>query len=506
MSGNRQRPARRIISAAAACLLAALLCTPAAVAAPPPNDAFAAAEPLAGVPVSVDGTNAEATVEPGEPYADEFVGASVWYTWTAPAPGAYQLDTCSSDFDTVLGVYTGDTVAGLSTVAFSDDSCDRGSRVWVRAAGAVYRIAVAGFEGAQGNYRLAINQVNAPANDHFASAHPVSGPRWEVEGIAVMATSEPGEPAHGGAPALHTVWMRWVAPVSDRYLLSSGGNVRLGLYTGGGLGALSAVAATYDPVEGFMWFSAVAGTEYRIAVSWHESDPDDIGQFFLSANRAGLTASPNRLQFAPQAVNTISAPSVVSLVTAPDALVTLPFDITVRGPHAADFLKAGDDCSDEFAERCSVSLRFAPSAVGLRTATLAVETWIGTYVMPISGAGTQAVGDVPSSPPPPPAPAAPAFVPSIRGQAACTLRSNTRRGAVVRCVVTRGPAAHGTVTGTLRRGGTTRGRGSARLRAGKATMLLKSRRKLSRGRYRVSLSIAVRGARPLTLTRTVRVR
>jgi hypothetical protein len=76
----------------------------------------------------------------------------------------------------------------------------------------------------------------------------------------------------------------------------------------------------------------------------------------------------------------------------------------------------------------------------------------------------------------------------------------------VRCVVTRTPAADGTVTAKLTIGKRTRATRRVALRAGKATLRLTTRRKLAAGRYRVSLSIAVRGQRNLTLARTVRVR
>ena len=54
------------------------------------------------------------TLEADEPLADWSVGASVWYTWTAPSAGAYQIDTCASGFNTFLGVFAGTTLAGLS--------------------------------------------------------------------------------------------------------------------------------------------------------------------------------------------------------------------------------------------------------------------------------------------------------------------------------------------------------------------------------------------------------
>src|SRR5688572_1267943 len=49
----------------------------------PPNDAFANAAVLSGSSTTATGTNAAASIEPGEPYL--YGGSqSVWWTWTAP--------------------------------------------------------------------------------------------------------------------------------------------------------------------------------------------------------------------------------------------------------------------------------------------------------------------------------------------------------------------------------------------------------------------------------------
>ena len=113
--------------------------------------------------------------------------------------------------------------------------------VFRAAAGEPLRIAVGPGERDLGPVHAADRPQAAPANDVFAAAHPVNGAAWEIEGIALTATSEAGEPAHGGAAAARTVWIRWTAPVSDRYLLVASGNVTLGLYTGAALSSLAAV-------------------------------------------------------------------------------------------------------------------------------------------------------------------------------------------------------------------------------------------------------------------------
>ena len=106
----------------------------------------------------MDQTNIEATMEAGEPVHDgNGGGASVWYSWTAPEAGDATVDTCDSDFDTVLAVYTGTNVTSLSAVTSNDDDDICGGpgsfASFSVVAGQIYRIAVDGFDGG-GHRRL----------------------------------------------------------------------------------------------------------------------------------------------------------------------------------------------------------------------------------------------------------------------------------------------------------------------------------------------------------------
>ena len=114
----------------------------------PPNDMFANCQAISGPSGTVYGSNVGATTEPGEPAHDGNPGGhSVWYYWTAPSSGIEVVDTIGSDFDTVLAIYTGDTLGSLTSVAADNDSGgNKTSRVSFHAlAGTTYRIAVDGF-------------------------------------------------------------------------------------------------------------------------------------------------------------------------------------------------------------------------------------------------------------------------------------------------------------------------------------------------------------------------
>jgi lysophospholipase L1-like esterase len=137
-----------------------------ALAVPPPNDDFANAQNLGtGSTASPSGTNVDATAQPGEPdHAGLPATASVWYRWTAPANGGVLIDTCGSDFDTVLAVYRGSALNSLTPVAGNDDSCGLGSEVEFEAtAGTTYRIAVDGFFGGQGSIELELGEESSGA-------------------------------------------------------------------------------------------------------------------------------------------------------------------------------------------------------------------------------------------------------------------------------------------------------------------------------------------------------
>ncbi|MDT4966386.1 MAG: hypothetical protein QOJ64_1123 [Acidobacteriota bacterium] len=127
---------------------------------PPANDNFANAQAIAGCTGTVNGTSSGATKQTGEPTHDpgaSVSGGSVWYTWQAPSSGSVTFTTAGSEFDTVLAIYTGTSVSGLTLIGNNDDvvSGNTSSSVTFTAtAGVTYRIAVDGWGGESGNIKL----------------------------------------------------------------------------------------------------------------------------------------------------------------------------------------------------------------------------------------------------------------------------------------------------------------------------------------------------------------
>ncbi len=237
------------------------------------NNQFADAIQLFPGDSVVAGDNYQATKEAGEPsHAGNAGGASVWFRWITPFGGWVQIDTLGSSFDTLLAVYTGSAVDGLSWVASDDDGGGNfTSRVFFNAEADVeYRVAVDGYNGDTGTYMLRV--VQGIPGDTFAFRQPISGPASFIHGSNLGATLEPGEPNHAGQAGGASMWWSWVAPADGEVTIGthgSGFDTLLGIYTGTVLEALIPVAASDDEGGSFtsqVTFPVAAGVEYQIAV------------------------------------------------------------------------------------------------------------------------------------------------------------------------------------------------------------------------------------------------
>lgn len=179
----------------AALMFVACALTPAIPAfadAPPANDFFANATVITGAAASITGTKAGASAEIGEPQHGGVPGISVWYQWTAPSSGAAVFDGGGSDFDPVIAVYTGQTVANLTLVAQSNPDPVTATvlshAVFPVVAGQTYRIAVAGQDDGFDNFTLTW-RVAAGGLVRFAQPHYFAG---EESGNAVIELQRVG--------------------------------------------------------------------------------------------------------------------------------------------------------------------------------------------------------------------------------------------------------------------------------------------------------------------------
>ena len=280
---RRRRLARtRAITAGAAVACALVLGVGAGLAAPPPNDSVASAEVLAGESGSRTGTNVDATNEPNEPNHDG--ERSVWYRWTAPAAGTFVFETCNASgvprttFDTILAVFA----ESGPRLALSDDACGEQSSVaFLADLGSTYRIVVAGYDDDEsGLFTLRWRLVAVAANDAFAAAETLEGPRGSVTGSTLGATLEPGEPAHGPR-STGSVWFAWTSPVTGAIVFETCGSsfdTLLAVYTGTAVTTLTDVGRNDDSCDegSRVRLSVRSGVTYRIAVAGYEERGDFV--------------------------------------------------------------------------------------------------------------------------------------------------------------------------------------------------------------------------------------
>jgi hypothetical protein len=256
------------------------------VSATPTNDLFVNRLPV-GLGGPVIGSNVGATREPGEPnHAGHTGGKSVWWGWTALEDGTVTLDTIGSSFDTLLAVYTGNSVSGLTEVASDDDSGGNftSKLTFLALAGTSYWIAVDGNRGVSGSIVFQLRQVPAPTvpNDLFANRRTINSLTNTVSGSNVDATKETGEPNHAGNSGGKSVWWTWTATANVTVTVdtvSSTFDTLLAVYTGNSVSGLALVASDDDgggQKTSRLTFSSVAGTTYQIAVDGYNGVGGDI--------------------------------------------------------------------------------------------------------------------------------------------------------------------------------------------------------------------------------------
>ena len=156
------------------------------LAGAPPNDNFTNAIAIPGFPATVTGSNVGASKEAREPrIAGNGGGQSVWWSWQCTNTTQVMLTTAGSSFDTLLGVYTGDSLADLQEVAGDNDSGSNGSSLVTFQAtnGLDYYIAVDGYgytPPGQSNYQVFSGSIvlaltNAPTTSPPAVSLTQSG-------------------------------------------------------------------------------------------------------------------------------------------------------------------------------------------------------------------------------------------------------------------------------------------------------------------------------------------
>lgn len=250
---------------------------------PPLNDLFENRLSIIGVESTVTGSNKSATKETGEPdHANNIGGKSVWWTWTAPHAGIATITTIGSEFDSLLAIYTGNSLSELNLVAgTSQDPLGYGesSATFETIADAIYQIALDGnnleLGAPSGSITLNVSLTPIPdpvQNDDLINAIPLTGSSVSVQASNVGATREDGEPDHADGLGKRSVWWTWTAPADGFVTVSTQGSdfdTIVAVYLGESIPVLRVIAEDDDDGE-FLTSRAVLyanqGQVFQIAV------------------------------------------------------------------------------------------------------------------------------------------------------------------------------------------------------------------------------------------------
>ncbi len=180
----------------------------------PFEDQFVERRTVTGVNVVGLGSNLTASIETGEPqHAGKVVGKTLWLSWRPLLGGIAKIRTLGSTFDTVVAVYTGESLSTLVPVAADDDGGGFGTSAvaFNAVAGTEYHIAIAGYNGAAGLISLILNceitgqrlpvitthpegKTVPPGNDVVLSVEASGtdlGYQWFRDGVALADASGP---------------------------------------------------------------------------------------------------------------------------------------------------------------------------------------------------------------------------------------------------------------------------------------------------------------------------
>ena len=204
---------------------------PQEVFAAPPNDNFSSPLPLTlnNGSGAVTTNNVGASKEAGEPnHAENAGGRSVWFKFTPAATRVVRINIVDINFDSLLAVYTGNSIGGLQLVGYNDDfnnACGGASTVdLMMTAGVTYYIAVDGYHvngnTGEGNFKIALLENNVPFQDNLSGAYNLGDPlTLSIAGTNYGATREANEPEHVNSvyTGAKSVWYKWKTPVTRSF-------------------------------------------------------------------------------------------------------------------------------------------------------------------------------------------------------------------------------------------------------------------------------------------------
>ncbi len=246
----------------------------------------------------------------------------VWYRFVAPCNGTMTVDTCGSNFDTVLLVYTG-FCGSFTEAACSDDSAvcggspPRQSFVSIPVTfNTAYLIRVGGWNGANGDGLMSLSMTGcpAPSNNACGAATLIAHCSPTAFSTAGATTDGPIEAAacdaFGYQDVGSDVWFRYIAPCTGNVRVSLCGSsydTKLAVYANcpGGPGATLACNDDFCGVSSQVEFAALADNDYYFRVGGYNSAQ---GTGTLTITNLACPTPSNDTCFTAQTVNAGATP------------------------------------------------------------------------------------------------------------------------------------------------------------------------------------------------------
>lgn len=266
---------------------------------------------------------AGATAAPGDPRYDAS-SPTVWFTWTAPATGAFQFSLRSAPAERVNGgIYSGspgNLTEEFFLSGYAPDINDfletpgehlRGTlHGYFRAIAGTRYFVMVRPDGEEYEFpaslacRVRIQPVAEPPNDAFAAAVDLASSAAVTRaGTVAGAGFEPGEPPGDSYdnPTPAGVWYRWTAPATGEWSITAQAGcslLPLNLFTGTALANLQAVTCADSR------FIVPTGQNCFIRVSspgWGSSSSSP--QFLLDIHPVAAPPRVLSVQFSPSAID-----------------------------------------------------------------------------------------------------------------------------------------------------------------------------------------------------------
>jgi hypothetical protein len=264
---SRTRPTRHKVTLEIVLVSLLLTLTPGkAWAAPPANDDFDNASVVSSLPFSDSLNTTEATTSGDDPTcAGKTVGYSLWYRITPDQNMEIRANTFGSNYDTLLGIYTGSRES-LNEMVCNDDSAGYQSSVQFNALGGeTYFLMVGNGFGPPGDLVFSMEGFPAPANDDFDGAIVVDQIPF-LHTVDTRGATTAGDDPISSCANNNSVWYAFT-PVEDIAILptdtGSDYQAAISIYTGT-RGSLSLRACDFG--SSFEYVALTGGTTYFFMV------------------------------------------------------------------------------------------------------------------------------------------------------------------------------------------------------------------------------------------------